>query len=78
MATSQGIRAGRAYVELFADDGKLVRGLRSAETKLKAFGASVRAIGLKMFAAGSVLAGPLTATIKAASLAGISKARCMR
>ncbi len=34
------IRAGRAFVELFADDSKLVRGLRAAERKIKAFGAS--------------------------------------
>ena len=38
MAGSTGaIRAGRAFVELFADDSKLVRGLRRASAKLKAF-----------------------------------------
>jgi hypothetical protein len=31
------IRAGRAFVELFADDSKLVRGLRRASAKPKAF-----------------------------------------
>jgi transposase InsO family protein len=31
MASAKGIRAGRAFVELFADDSKLVRGLRRAE-----------------------------------------------
>ena len=31
------IRAGRAFVELFADDRKLLRGLRRAEKRLKAF-----------------------------------------
>jgi hypothetical protein len=30
MASMQGIRAGRAFVELFADDSKLVRKLRPA------------------------------------------------
>jgi len=34
------IRAGRAYVALFAKDGRLVKGLRRASAKLKAFGAS--------------------------------------
>ena len=34
MATAQGIRAGRAFVELFADDSKLVRGLKSDQKKL--------------------------------------------
>jgi hypothetical protein len=48
MANTGAIRAGRAFVELFADDSKLVRGLRRAEKKLKAFGDSVRGFGLKM------------------------------
>ena len=30
VSSTQGIRAGRAFVELFADDSKLVRGLRRA------------------------------------------------
>ncbi len=38
MANTKGIRAGRAFVELFADDSRLVRGLRAAEAKIKAFG----------------------------------------
>ena len=45
MPSAQGIRAGRAFVELFADDRKLVRGLRRAEKKLRAFGASIRGLG---------------------------------
>ena len=36
------IRAGRAFVELFADNTKLVRGLRAAKTQLLAFGKDVR------------------------------------
>ncbi len=38
MSSSHNIRAGRAFVELFADDSKLVRGLRPAERRVKAFG----------------------------------------
>jgi hypothetical protein len=30
MSEAKGIRAGRAFVELFADDSKLVRGPRAA------------------------------------------------
>ena len=67
MATATGIRAGRAFVELFADDSKLVRGLRSAQRRLRAFGASVRAIGARLFAAGSLVAGPLSLAVNAAS-----------
>ncbi len=67
MASSQGIRAGRAFVEVFADDSKLVRGLKAARRRLQAFGASVRAIGAKMFAAGALVAGPLSLAVNAAS-----------
>ncbi|MBN2581478.1 MAG: phage tail tape measure protein [Planctomycetes bacterium] len=59
MANSTAIRAGRAFVELFADDSKLVRGLRRAEKKLKAFGDSVRNLGLKMAGIGAAMLGPL-------------------
>ena len=59
--SAQGIRAGRAFVELFADDTKLVRGLRAAERKLKAFGSSVQAIGKGMFALGASVVTPLLA-----------------
>lgn len=67
MATASGIRAGRAFVDLFADDSKLVRGLRSAQRRLRAFGASVRAMGARLFTAGSLVAGPLSLAVKAAS-----------
>jgi len=64
MTTVQGIRAGRAFVELFADDSKLVRGLRRAEQKLKAFGDSIRNLGLKTIALGSAILAPLGAAAK--------------
>jgi len=64
MATAQGIRAGRAFVELFADDSKLVRGLRQAEQKLKAFGDSIRNLGLKAIGLGSAILAPLGAAAK--------------
>ena len=64
MATAQGIRAGRAFVELFADDTMLVRGLRQAEKKLKAFGNGVRRLGLKMAGLGTAVAAPMVASGK--------------
>ena len=64
MATAQGIRAGRAFVELFADDSKLVRGLGAAERKLKAFGDGVRNLGLKMVGVGSAILAPLAGAAK--------------
>lgn len=70
MASSQGIRAGKAFVELFADDSRLVRGLKRAEKRLKAFGSAVRSIGTKLFALGSAVITPLLASTKAFSSMG--------
>jgi len=67
MATARGIRAGRAFVELFADDSKLVRGLRRAEKRLKAFGDRIRNLGLKVAGLGTALLAPLAASAKAFS-----------
>lgn len=62
--TSGAIRAGRAFVELFADDSKLVRGLRAAEKKLRAWGQSVSAIGKQLMGLGTAVAAPLGAAAK--------------
>lgn len=61
MADSSAIRAGKAYVELFADDNPLSRGLKLAEQKLKSWGASVSAIGAKI--SGLAGAGKLLETV---------------
>jgi hypothetical protein len=70
MASAQGIRAGRAFVELFADDSKLVRGLRSAERKLMAFGTAVKDIGAKLAKVGMVALTPMLASAKSFASAG--------
>ena len=64
MASSRGIRAGRAFVELFADNSKLIRGLRLARQKLKAFGNHVRNLGLKITGLGAAMFAPLAASAK--------------
>jgi len=64
VASAGGIRAGRAYVELTADDSKLAAGLRSAQRKLQAFGASVRSIGTQVAAAGAAILVPLALMTK--------------
>ncbi len=61
MADSGAIRAGRAFVELFADDSKLGRGLKKAEGTLKGWGSNVSSIGSKIFAAGLAGKGALSA-----------------
>lgn len=64
MAKASGIKAGRAYVELFADDSRLVRGLRRAQQRLKAFGDSVQQIGRRMMFIGAAATAALLATTK--------------
>ncbi len=59
MPSPSGIRAGQAFVELFADDSRLVRGLKAASKRLKAWGQSVTAAGQKMLSAGMAAVGGL-------------------
>lgn len=68
--TAQAIRAGRAFVELFADDTKLVRGLRAAERRLKAFGESVQSIGKTTMGIGAAIVGPIVGAAAAFNEAG--------
>ncbi|MCJ7543367.1 MAG: hypothetical protein MUP47_02185, partial [Phycisphaerae bacterium] len=58
------IRAGRAYVELLADDSKLAAGLRAAAGKLRAFGATIQAAGLRMMALGGAILAPLALSVR--------------
>lgn len=52
-SSARGIRAGSAYIELYANDNRLVRGLKRAEKRLRAFGASVRQIGARLVGIGA-------------------------
>jgi len=63
MAGSQGIRAGRAYVELGVGD-KLTAGLKKAQRRLRAFGAGVQRVGARIAAMGAAMAAPLLASAK--------------
>ncbi len=58
MAAAQGIRAGRAFVELGVSD-KLTAGLKKAQRQLQTFSAGVRSIGQKLVAASVAAATPL-------------------
>ncbi len=64
MVGTRAIRAGRAYVELFADDTKLARGLRRAQWKLRNFGRTVKATGMQMIGLGAAMGAPLLAGAK--------------
>lgn len=65
MASYSGIRAGQAFVELFADDSRLVKGLKAASKRLKAWGQSVMAAGKQMLASGVAAVGGLLGSTKA-------------
>jgi len=64
MPNTGAIRAGRAFVELFADSRPLVRGLRDAEKKIKAFGSRIRNTGMRVAGIGAALAAPFLAATK--------------
>ncbi|VTT97952.1 Uncharacterized protein OS=Isosphaera pallida (strain ATCC 43644 / DSM 9630 / IS1B) GN=Isop_2425 PE=4 SV=1 [Gemmataceae bacterium] len=53
------VRAGRAFVELFATDNMLTRTLDRAAAKVKAFAGTIGGIGLKAGAAGGAILAPL-------------------
>lgn len=67
MAETNAIRAGKAYVEIFADNSMLIKGLKQAEHVLKSFGTALSSTGLKMMGLGAAITLPL---LKAAQSAG--------
>jgi len=69
MGATQGIRAGRAFVELGVDD-RIAKGLQKAEQRLKAFGEGVRSVGTRVFAAGAAALTPLLGAVRAFSESG--------
>ena len=69
MAKSQGIRAGKAFVELGVSD-KLTAGLRRAQKRLSAFGSGLRSIGTRITGFGAALAAPLAGSLKVFAAAG--------
>lgn len=57
-ASSAAIQAGRAFVELFADDRKLRAGLGRAGAAVMGFGKNAAKLGKDLFMAGAALLGP--------------------
>lgn len=62
MAEGSAIRAGRCFVELFADSSKLRRGLTSAGKMVQSWGQSVSDAGKKALAASTGAIGAMVAT----------------
>jgi len=58
VANTRGIRAGKAYVELSADDNKLVRGLRDAQRRLRSFGRMITGIGAGILGSATAIVAP--------------------
>src|ERR1017187_10232982 len=65
MGSASDIRAGRALIEIIADNSQLEAGLRQAQSKLAAFSAGVQSIGLTLAAAGAAMTGSIIAGAKA-------------
>lgn len=61
--SASAIRAGRAFVEFFTDDRKLIRGLKSVKRRLDVFSANVRKMGTQLLALGTVAAAPLVRSV---------------
>ncbi len=58
------VRAGRAYVELYADSSRFMAGIRQAESALKGFGSQLQSIGMKMAAMGAAAVTPFALSAK--------------
>lgn len=58
-ATASAIRAGQAFVELFADESKLVKGLNLAAGQVREFGKTLSKWGVTIQAAGAAVMTPM-------------------
>ena len=64
MSAVGGIEAGKAYVRLYTDSSEYLRGLKSAENKLRDFGSKVGSIGSSMARMATVAALPIALSTK--------------
>ncbi len=64
MAGGASIRAGSAFVELFADDSKLQAGFRRAQARLKSFSTACNDIGKNMLALSAAMSVPMVLSVK--------------
>lgn len=60
MAGAGAVRAGRAFVELFAEDARLYRSLDAAKARLLAFGSLAAKVGLASGAGATAVLAPMT------------------
>jgi len=64
VSSAGAIRAGEAFVELYARDAALDRGLRIARQRVEKFAADVQAIGMRMVQSAALMAAPMALSVK--------------
>jgi len=64
MAGAGGIRAGSAFVEIFAKDGQFQQALVRVQNKLRAVGTAMRQIGTQMALGGAALGAPMVLALR--------------
>lgn len=70
MPNSSSVRAGQAYIEITGEDKTLRAALDRAQSRMRSFGAVVRAAGLGLMATGAAITAPLIAAAKASAESG--------
>lgn len=70
MSAARGIRAGKAYVEIYGDNNPLSRALKQSGKMLQAWGSKMRAIGLGIAAAGTAALGTMLAAARSFAKTG--------
>jgi len=75
MASPGGVRAGKAFIELFVNDAQMVRGLQAAESKLRSFGAGVANVGKQLTMLGGAVLAPLVGSSAAFAKMGDEAAK---
>lgn len=64
MPSGSDVRAGGAFVELYTKNRSLIGGLRRAGKAIKAFGAKMQAIGIRIALMGGLMLAPFVAAIR--------------
>ena len=64
MAGRRDIQAGRAFVTIGVRNKGLIRGLRNAQARLRAFGDAANAVGLRLLATGAAMLAPIALASK--------------
>jgi len=64
MSNTGAVRAGQAYVEMYADGTRLEAGLKRAQARLRAFGQSMRQAGATLALSGGAMMAPFVHAVK--------------